>query len=61
VHEIEVGSGRSALHKAAFWNHKHMMPWLLSECKINPNLMVHWIELQRERQREIGCLNRYLF
>jgi hypothetical protein len=37
VHELETGSGRSALHKAAFWNHTHVLPWLLEECRIDPN------------------------
>ena len=23
--------------QAAFWNHTHVLPWLLNECKIDPN------------------------
>jgi len=39
VHEVEVGSARSALHKAAFWNHTHIVPWLLNDCHLDPNLL----------------------
>jgi hypothetical protein len=38
VHEVEAGSSRSALHKAAFWGHTHLMPILLEQAKIDPNL-----------------------
>ena len=27
---LEANSGRSALHKAAFWGHDHIVPWLLT-------------------------------
>lgn len=37
VHATEPNSGRSALHKAAFWGHDHLMEWLLVELKMNPN------------------------
>jgi len=36
--ELENGTGRSALHKGAFWNHTHIVPWLLGELKIEPNI-----------------------
>jgi hypothetical protein len=32
----EANSGRTALHKAAFWGHDHIVPWLL-ECKVPVN------------------------
>lgn len=35
VHSIEATSGRTALHKATFWGHKHIMPLLLTELKMN--------------------------
>jgi len=38
VHQVESTSGRTALHKAAFWGHIHIVPYLLNECKINPNV-----------------------
>jgi len=38
VHEVEKSSGRSALHKAAFWGHDHLCSYLLSDCKLNPNV-----------------------
>lgn len=31
---LEANSGRSALHKAAFWGHEHIVPWLITECKV---------------------------
>ena len=34
--DVEPDTGRSALHKAAFWNHTHMLPWLLE--RVDPNL-----------------------
>ena len=38
ANEVEASSGRSALHKAAFWGHTHLMPLLVEECKVDPNL-----------------------
>merc|ERR1712063_88035 len=38
VHELEASSGRSALHKAAFWGHDHLCAYLLDDCKLNPNV-----------------------
>jgi len=38
VHEVEKSSGRSALHKAAFFGHDAVLNFLLTECKLNPNL-----------------------
>jgi len=38
VHALEANSGRSSLHKAVFWGHVHMMPYLLEELKLNPNV-----------------------
>lgn len=38
VHELEATSGRSALHKAAFWGHKQMIAFLLGECRLNANV-----------------------
>lgn len=38
VHAREKNSGRTALHKAAYWNHLHMMDWMLGELKIDPNV-----------------------
>jgi hypothetical protein len=31
VHQVEATSGRSALHKAAFWGHNKMVEYLLNE------------------------------
>eukprot|EP00949_MAST-11_sp_MAST-11-sp1_P003745 g3745.t1 len=38
VKATEANSGRSALHKAAFWGHDHLTPYLLTDCAIDPNL-----------------------
>mmetsp|Transcript_45767 Transcript_45767/g.109145 ORF Transcript_45767/g.109145 Transcript_45767/m.109145 type:complete len:413 (+) Transcript_45767:53-1291(+) len=38
VHQVEATSGRTALHKAAFWGHKDLCVYLLRDCKINPNV-----------------------
>jgi len=37
VHELERSSGRTALHKAAFWGHDGVVRYLLDECGLNPN------------------------
>eukprot|EP01113_Clastostelium_recurvatum_P014893 TRINITY_DN1816_c0_g1_i1.p1 TRINITY_DN1816_c0_g1~~TRINITY_DN1816_c0_g1_i1.p1 ORF type:complete len:415 (+),score=132.04 TRINITY_DN1816_c0_g1_i1:42-1286(+) len=37
VHQLESTSGRSALHKAAFWGHTAMIEFLLAECKLDAN------------------------
>lgn len=39
VHCIEANSGRTALHKAAFWGHAHIIPFLVGDCKINVNVL----------------------
>jgi hypothetical protein len=38
VHEQESNSGRTALHKAAFWGHIETITYLLDDCKLNPNV-----------------------
>jgi len=38
VHQLEATSGRSALHKAAFWGHNDMVEFLVKECKLSPNV-----------------------
>jgi len=38
VHQVESTSGRTALHKAAFWGHTEMINFLAKECKINVNV-----------------------
>jgi hypothetical protein len=38
VHQLEPTSGRSALHKAAFWGHNAMVEYLVKECKLSPNV-----------------------
>lgn len=38
VHQVEPTSGRTALHKAAFWAHFELCRFLLYECKIDPNV-----------------------
>jgi hypothetical protein len=38
IHSREKNSGRTALHKASYWNHIHMMDWMLKELKIDPNV-----------------------
>merc|ERR1719498_486424 len=38
VHEQEKESGRTALHKAAFWGHIQTVTALLDEYKLNPNV-----------------------
>lgn len=35
--EVEASSGRTALHKAAFWGHDHLTSFLVDECKIDVN------------------------
>lgn len=37
VHQVEATSGRTGLHKAAFWGHDHMFDFLLNECKMDIN------------------------
>ena len=37
VHQVESTSGRSALHKAAFWGHNEMVAYLVNELKLNVN------------------------
>jgi len=41
VNELEASSGRTALHKAAFWGHTHLIDYLVTDCKINPNVQDH--------------------
>jgi len=38
VHEQEANSGRTALHKAAFWGHIETITYLLDVCKLDPNV-----------------------
>jgi len=38
VHEREADSGRTALHKAAFWGHIQTVTYLLDELKLDPNV-----------------------
>jgi len=38
VHAADRSSGRTAVHKAAFWGHDHILRFLLNELKISPNL-----------------------
>jgi catalase (peroxidase I) len=35
VHEVEASSGRSALHKAAYWGHDHVVEYLINECSVD--------------------------
>mmetsp|Transcript_16156 Transcript_16156/g.56370 ORF Transcript_16156/g.56370 Transcript_16156/m.56370 type:complete len:424 (-) Transcript_16156:1283-2554(-) len=42
VHALEGTSGRSALHKAAFWGHKLMVTYLVDECKLNVDAQDHY-------------------
>jgi len=37
VHGVERSSGRTALHKAAFWGHEGVTKFLVGECKVNVN------------------------
>jgi len=37
VHSADPASGRTALHKAAFWGHNATVKFLLEECKLNAN------------------------
>jgi len=37
VHCVEKSSGRTALHKAAFWGHIQVIEFLVNECKLNVN------------------------
>ena len=43
VHALETTSGRSALHKAAYWGHEQLTAVLLKEC------------VQRERDMRVAC------
>jgi len=38
VHAVETASGRSALHKAAFWGHDGTIAFLAKECGANVNV-----------------------
>jgi hypothetical protein len=38
VHEKEKNSGRTALHKAAFWGHIDTITYLLDDCRLDPNV-----------------------
>lgn len=38
VHEQEANSGRTALHKAAFWGHIETVTYLLDELKLDPDV-----------------------
>lgn len=35
VHEVEASSGRTALHKAAFWGHVDAVRYLIETCKLD--------------------------
>ncbi|GAB5356576.1 hypothetical protein AAMO2058_000301700 [Amorphochlora amoebiformis] len=37
VKSAEPGSGRTGLHKAAFWGHQELTSWLVGEMKMNPD------------------------
>jgi hypothetical protein len=37
VHAVEKTSGRTALHKAAFWGHDHIIAFLVGDCKLDAN------------------------
>jgi len=39
VHDLEKSSGRSALHKAAFWGHDGTVRFLVNDCKLNINAL----------------------
>lgn len=38
VHAVEENSGRTALHKAAYWGHNDLVKMLLSELSLNSNI-----------------------
>jgi len=38
VHALEATSGRNALHKSCFWGHADMTKFLLSGCKLRPDV-----------------------
>eukprot|EP00301_Raphidiophrys_heterophryoidea_P026625 c9237_g1_i1.p1 GENE.c9237_g1_i1~~c9237_g1_i1.p1 ORF type:complete len:418 (-),score=113.47 c9237_g1_i1:147-1349(-) len=38
VHAVEKSSGRTALHKAAFWGHVDTVKFLLADCKLDPSV-----------------------
>jgi ankyrin repeat protein len=40
VHQKEATSGRTALHKAAFWGHIEMVTYLVKEAKLDINAQV---------------------
>lgn len=37
VNATDASSGRTALHKAAFWGHTHVVSYLIDACKVNLN------------------------
>lgn len=41
VHEVEASSGRSALHKAAFWGHIGAVRYLVTECGLDVDVQDH--------------------
>ena len=47
VHEVEAATGRSALHKAAFWGHDGTVAFLTKECKLDVN--------QRDSNGDTDC------
>ena len=38
-HAKETSSGRTALHKAAFWGHSHIVPFLVKDCSLDVNVL----------------------
>merc|ERR1712151_582705 len=38
VHSVDEDSGRSALHKGAFWGHLHVVKYLIDDCGLDPNV-----------------------
>merc|ERR1711865_315013 len=57
VHSLEKSSGRSALHKAAFWGHTHILKFLVSDCKIDPNVQDMYGDTAMHDAAKLGHLS----
>ena len=57
MHAKEAGSGRTALHKAAFWGHEDVTQYLLGQCKLDVNVQVRLAPRVPKgvRARELLC------
>jgi len=60
AHAVEPSSGRTALHKAAFWGHEGTVAFLANECHLNPNVQDYNGDTalhDAARFGHVGCVN----